>query len=194
MVMTDRQWREWKKIRWDAKESRRIQQLVGDDKFQVGWHREKKVWCLGRLAPCTVMVQFGVRTIPTKEMIPQPISWEWRDDGIKTKEHPAGVPLPIHDPRLIDYIRRCDLHRWGSTDQYLAQWRHSEWLEEQKQASEDDDLKYQAKTIIYDRVKDHNEKIFGYVSRSPVQRKWHVPNSMKPWWEKTHDRAAVGAA
>lgn len=189
MVLTEAQWRRIKEIRWDKGESRRVGQLVDNKNLMVGWDRQQGVWLLAHLCDVTVLSSFGVRTIPTAERAP--VVWnQWRDDGAQSEEHPSGVPLSIRDPRLVPFIRRCDLWRGGARN-YLKKFDHDDWLDEQKQKSEDDDLHYIAKHLAYPRVKKQSDQMCGSVSRSPVERKWHVPSHMKPWWEKTHDRAVA---
>jgi|TARA_R100000008_G_scaffold53684_1_gene32657 hypothetical protein len=189
MTLTERQWRAAKRIKWSDKHTRRVRAQIHDDKLMVGYNQKERVWVLARLCPATVMMQFGVRTIPTSENAP--IVWaQWRDDGITTPEHPAGIPLDIMDPRLIPYIQRCDLWRQGAA-KYIQQFDHLDWLEESKDRSEDDDLMYIGRTLAFDRVKEASDKVCGFVNRSPIEKKWHVPTSMKPWWEKTHDSAVV---
>jgi len=181
MVLTGKQWGALKRIRWSDTHSRRLQQRVGDDKLVAGFDRKAKHWVLARLCDTTVMTKFGVRTIPTRETAP--IIWKhWLDDD--------GVPLRIDDPRLITYIRRCDLWRQGPAA-YLKQYDHQDWIEDQKDASEEDELGYIAKHLIYPRVKEESAKMCGFVNRSPIERKYFEPQSMKPWWETSHDKAAA---
>jgi len=178
MILSDSQWRELKKIRWDPKESKRIQTSVYDDKLVVGWHSQSSNWVLGRLCDVTVLVQFGVRKVPTREQAP--IVWKhWLDDD--------GTPLNIRDPRLVPYIRRCDLWRMG-IDKYMVQFDKQDWIDDQKERSEEDDLGYIAKHLVYPRIKEEADKMCGYTNRSPIERKWHVPQAWKPHWEKTHDK------
>ena len=189
MTLTERQWRATKRIKWSSSHTRRVRAQIHDDRLMVGYNQKARAWVLARLCPATVMVSFGVRTIPTSETAP--VVWaQWRDDGTKTPEHPQGIPLDINDPRLIPYIRRCDLWRQGAS-KYLQQFEREDWLEDCKDRSEDDDLHYIGRHLAYDRVKAASDSVCGYVNRSPIERKWHVPTSMKPWWEKTHDRGAV---
>jgi len=181
MVLTERQWRGIKRIRWNDSHSRRIRQAVGDEKLKVGFDRKAKHWVIARLCEVTVLTQFGVRTIPTRETAP--VVWKhWLDDD--------GTPLHILDPRLVSYIKRCDLWRQGA-DKYLKQFEHTEWLEEQADRSEVDELGYIAKHLIFPRVKEESERLAGYVNRSPIERKWFEPKKYKPHWETTHDRVAV---
>lgn len=177
MVLTESQWRRIKRIRWDKKQSRRIRSSVHDDKLIVGWDSKSKRWHIARLIDATIQIKFGVRTIPTKEVVPY--TWKvWEDDD--------GSYLHIGDPRLIPYVQRCDLWRTGA-QKYMLKFEHDDWLEEQRDRSDDDNLLYLAKQA-YSRVKAQSDSMCGYVSRSPVERKWHVPQSWKPYWEKTHDK------
>ena len=67
MILTERQWRNLKRVRWDDKQSRRVRQHIGDDKLVLGFDRKEKHWVIARLCEVTVMIQFGVKTIPTCE-------------------------------------------------------------------------------------------------------------------------------
>lgn len=181
MVLTDSQWRAIKRIRWNDSHSRRIRQRIGDDKLVVGFDGKAEHWVIARLCSVTVMTQFGVRTIPTRETAP--VVWKhWLDDD--------GAPLHIQDPRLVPYIQRCDLWRQG-VDKYIKQFEHTEWLEDQQEKSEEDDLGYIAKHLAYPRVKEESDRLAGYISRTPVSRKWFEPKQYKPSWEITHDRVAM---
>ena len=181
MILTEKQWRAIKRIRWDNIHSRRIRQRIGDDKIIVGFDRKAKHWVLARICDATVMTQFGVRTIPAREKAPG-IWKHWLDDD--------GMPLRITDPRLIEYIQRCDLWRQGPA-KYLKQYDHIDWLEEQKDASEEDNLGYIAKHLVYPKIKEESDRMAGFVNRSPLERKYFEPQSMKPWWETSHDKAAA---
>ncbi len=181
MILTERQWRNLKRVRWDDKQSRRVRQHIGDDKLVVGFDRKEKHWVIARLCEVTVMVQFGVKTIPTRETAP--VIWKhWLDDD--------GTPLHITDPRLVSYIQRCDLWRQGA-DKYIKQFEHTEWLEDRREASEEDDLGYIAKHLIYPRVKEASDKMAGFVNRSPLERKFFEPQKFRASWETTHDRVAA---
>ena len=121
MILSDAQWRDIKAVRWDKKESRRIQQRIHDDKLMVGWCPRRERWVIARLVDATVMVQFGVRTIPTSERAPY--VWKrWEDDD--------GTPLDIRDPRLITYIQRCDLWR-QDLSKYMAKFDHDDWVQDE---------------------------------------------------------------
>ena len=116
MILTERQWRNLKRVRWDDKQSRRVRQHIGDDKLVLGFDRKEKHWVIARLCDVTVMIQFGVKTIPTCETAP--VIWKhWLDDD--------GTPLRVTDPRLISYIQRCDLWRQDS-EKYHKQFDHAE--------------------------------------------------------------------
>jgi|TARA_R110000824_G_scaffold5326_1_gene24738 hypothetical protein len=132
MLLTETQWNDIKRIKWNQKESNRIRERVHDDSLIVGWCGREKRWMLARIVDATVEIQFGVKTIPTKERVP--FVWKvWEDDD--------GSYLDIRDPRLIPYIRRCDLWRMGSS-KYLLQYDKAERLEEQREKSTLDDLVY----------------------------------------------------
>ena len=181
MILAEGQWKRIKRIRWDKTHSRRIQQSVHDDKLMVGWCRKSKRWQVARLVDATVQVQFGVKIVPTRETVPY--TWKiWEDDD--------GKPLNIMDPRLIPYIKRCDL--WRTTvDKYMLHYEREDQIEAQQEKSEEDELAYIAKHLVYPRIKEQADKMCGYVNRSPIERKWHVPQSWKPHWERTHDKAVA---
>lgn len=105
---------------------------------------------LARIIDATVDVQFGIKTIPTKERVP--FIWKvWEDDD--------GSYLNIRDPRLIPYIRRCDLWRMGS-GKYLEQFSNLEHIKEQRERSELDDMAYAA-TQDFGRLQKAAESMCG---------------------------------
>jgi hypothetical protein len=160
MILSDAQWRALKAIRWDRTRSRRIQQLTHDDKLTVGFCARRKCWVVGRIIDVTVMTRFGVQTIPTREKAP----YVW-----KVWETDEGVPLSIDDPRLVPYIQRCDLWRMGA-GKYLLQYDKEEWLEGQRDKSEEDDLGYMAKEM-YGLVKKDLDRAAGYMPARNIPQK-----------------------
>jgi len=70
MLLTETQWNDIKRIKWNQKESNRIRERVHDDSLIVGWCGREKRWMLARIVDATVEIQFGVKTIPTKERVP----------------------------------------------------------------------------------------------------------------------------
>jgi hypothetical protein len=161
MILSELQWRDIKRVKWNKGESRRIQEATHDDKITVGWCGKEKRWMIARIVDATVEVKFGVQIIPTRERVPY--TWKvWEDDD--------GVALNIRDPRLIPYIRRCDLWREG-VDKYMKQYDHADWLEEGKERSEQDDEDYTAKHLIYPRIKKAADALCGYnYNKSHSQR------------------------
>jgi|TARA_B100000214_G_scaffold369874_1_gene343642 hypothetical protein len=143
MILTETQWNDIKRIKWNQVESRRIRERVNDDKVIVGWCNREKRWMIARIIDATVEVRFGVKTIPTRERVP--FVWKvWEDDD--------GSFLDIKDARLIPYIRRCDLWRMGP-DKYLLQYDHVNWLEEQRSKSALDDLVYHGTSEMWKSFK-----------------------------------------
>ncbi len=161
MVLSESQWRDIKRVKWSSKESRRIREAVHDDQLMVGWCGKGKRWMIARIVDATVEVRFGAQIIPTRERVPY--TWKvWEDDD--------GSPLHIRDPRLIPYIRRCDLWRTGSA-KYLKQYDHLEWLAEGRKQSQRQEEEYVAKHLIYPRVKKQADALCGYnYSKSHSQR------------------------
>tara|TARA_R100000008_G_C3571815_1_gene162642 strand:- start:678 stop:1178 length:501 start_codon:yes stop_codon:yes gene_type:complete len=161
MVLSENQWRDIKRVKWNTKESRRIREATHDDQLIVGWCGKNKRWMIARIVDATVEVKFGVQTIPTREKVPY--TWKvWEDDN--------GAPLGIKDPRLIPYIRRCDLWRTGAA-KYLKQYDHLEWLADGQRRSEEDEQQYYAKHVIYPRVKKAADALCGYnYNKSHSQR------------------------
>jgi len=161
VVLSEKQWRDIKRVRWSDAESRRIREATYDDKLMVGWCGKNKRWMLARLIDVTVEVKFGVQVVPTRERVPY--TWKvWEDDG--------GVPLNIRDPRLIPYIRRCDLWRTGA-DKYLKQYDHIDWLEDGRRLSQQDEDEYFAKHVVYPQVKKAADALCGYnYSKNHSQR------------------------
>ena len=162
MVLTGRQWRDLKGIRWDKRESKRIRQRTHDEKLLVGFCPIRKRWVIARLVTATVEVKFGVKTIPTRETVPY--IWKiWEDDD--------GSFLPIQDPRLCQYIRRCDLWRMGTAG-YLQQYTDEEWKQEQRDRSESDDV-YNMSKDLYSLIKPTADKMCGFVPRINTFQKHH---------------------
>ena len=152
MTITERQWRDIKRIKWNSSESRRIRERVHDDKLVVGWCGKEKRWMLARIVSAVVQMKFGTKTIATYEQAPY-IWKRWEDDN--------GMPLHIRDPRLIQYIQRCDLWRTGA-DKYMLQFDHADWLEEDKQRAESVEMRDLAKDA-FDIVKKESDRLCGYV-------------------------------
>ena len=152
MTITERQWRDIKRIKWNSSESRRIRERVHDDKLVVGWCGKEKRWMLARIVSAVVQMKFGTKTIATSEQAPY-IWKRWEDDN--------GMPLHIRDPRLIQYIQRCDLWRTGA-DKYMLQFDHADWLEEDKQRAESVEMRDLAKAA-FDIVKKESDRLCGYV-------------------------------
>jgi hypothetical protein len=151
MVLSESQWRDIKRIKWNRVESRRIQQATHDDQLMVGWCGKHKRWMIARIVDATVQVKFGVQTIPTREKVPY--TWKvWEDDD--------GVPLNIKDPRLIPYIKRCDIWRTGAA-KYVAQFDYADALEDARDLSQADDFEYAAKEA-YSRIKKIADGLCGY--------------------------------
>ena len=160
MVLSETQWRDIKRVKWNTTESRRIREATHDDNIMVGWCGKNKRWMIARIIDVTVEMKFGVQVIPTREKVPY--TWKvWEDDD--------GAFLNVRDPRLIPYIRRCDLWRQGS-DKYMMQLDHVDLLEEQRERSEGDEIVYMAKDA-YTRVKKMADSLCGYDTRpKPAQR------------------------
>jgi len=151
MILSESQWRDIKRVKWNRVESRRIREATHDDQLMVGWCGKHKRWMLARIVDATVQVKFGVQTIPTREKVPY--TWKvWEDDD--------GVPLNIRDPRLIPYIRRCDIWRTGAA-KYVAQFDHADALEDARDLSQADDFEHAAKEA-YSRVKKIADSLCGY--------------------------------
>ena len=151
MVLTESQWKDIKRIKWSQTESRRIREQIHDNRFIDGWCGREKRWMLARIVDATVEIQFGVKTIPSRERVP--FVWKvWEDDD--------GMPLQIRDPRLVNYIRRCDLWRMGA-EKYLQQYDDVQHLEEQRQRSESDEIHYAAKHAIWDSAKKLGDQLCG---------------------------------
>jgi len=168
MILSERQWRDIKRIKWNDAESRRIRAMVHDDKLIVGWCGKEKRWMLARVVPATVQMKFGAKTISTSEQAP--LVWKrWEDDD--------GTPLNIRDPRLVPYIQRCDLWRQGG-QKYMLQYDHADWIEETKERSASDDLEYLGKQA-FDRVKPLMKNQAGYIPKHPVSTKWFGPTSWR---------------
>ncbi len=83
----------------------------------------------------------------------------------------------MDDPRLASYVQRCDLWRTGA-DKYLRQFEHTDWIQEQKDESERDDILYSAKQA-YDRIKPLADSVAGYVPKYPVSTKWFGPTKWR---------------
>tara|TARA_R100001594_G_scaffold141778_1_gene188110 strand:+ start:1449 stop:1946 length:498 start_codon:yes stop_codon:yes gene_type:complete len=150
MILTETQWNDIKRINWNSKETKRIRSQVHDDSLIVGWCPKVKRWMLARIIDATVEVQFGIKTIPTRERVP--FIWKvWEDDD--------GTFLHIRDPRLVSYIRRCDLWRMGSA-KYLEQYKSLEYIKEQRERSELENLAYAAKQD-FGRVQKAAEALCG---------------------------------
>jgi len=161
MVLTERQWRDIKRIKWNDVETKRIRERVHDDKLIVGWCGKEKRWMIARVVPATVHMKFGAKTIATSEQAP--FIWKrWETD--------EGVPLHIRDPRLIPYIQRCDLWRQGA-GKYMLKFDHDDWLKEQKERSFSDDLRNIAKEA-FPLVKAESDRMCGYVPRRPTSQKY----------------------
>lgn len=168
MVLTERQWRDIKRIKWSDAESRRIRERVHDNKIIVGWCGKEKRWMLARVVSATVHMKYGAKTIATSEQAP--FIWKrWETD--------EGTPLHIRDPRLIPYIQRCDLWRQGG-QKYMLQFDHAEWIEETKEKSDGDELEYAAKQA-FDRIKPLAKNKVGYIPKHPVSTKWFGPTSWR---------------
>ena len=151
MILTESQWNDIKRISWNKVESKRIREQVHDDKLIVGWCGRQKRWMLARIVDVTVEIRFGVKTIPTKERVP--FVWKvWEDDD--------GVPLGIRDPRLVHYIRRCDLWRMGA-DKYIKQFDDIEYIDDMKEKSELDNMHYIAKHAVWDSAKKLGNQLCG---------------------------------
>ena len=151
MILTETQWNDIKRISWNQTETKRLREQIHDDKLVVGWCGREKRWMIARIIDATVEVRFGIKTIPTRERVP--FVWKvWEDDD--------GLPLGIRDPRLVPYIRRCDLWRTGS-DKYLKQFDDIKYIEEMKEQSEVDDIHYAAKHAIWDSAKKLGDQLCG---------------------------------
>ena len=151
MVLTESQWNDIKRIQWNKIESNRIREQVHDDKLIVGWCGREKRWMIARIVDATVEIQFGIKTIPTRERVP--FVWKvWEDDD--------GMPLHIRDPRLVTYIRRCDLWRMGK-GKYLQQYEDVKYVEDMREKSELDEIQYIAKHAIWDSAKTLGDQLCG---------------------------------
>lgn len=160
MLLSERQWRDIKAVQWNTLETKRIRERIHDDKFMVGWCPRRERWVLARLIDTVVAISFGVRTIPTRETAP--FIWKaWEDDD--------GNALHVRDPRLISYIRRCDIWRMGM-DKYMLQYDHTDWLEECRNRSEEDELGYIAKQA-YKEIKKDADALCGYTPRFGTSQK-----------------------
>lgn len=160
MILSDAQWRAIKAIQWDDQRSRSIQHQTNDEKLVVGYDGRRKRWVIGRIIDVTVMARFGVQTIPTKEKAP----YVW-----KVWETDEGAPLSVDDPRLVSYIRRCDLWRMGA-DKYMLQFDRQEHFDEQRERSEEDDLGNMAKEA-YSLIKKDADSLCGYTPRFGTSQK-----------------------
>ena len=165
MVLSEVQWNDIKRISWNSVETKKIRSQVHDDSLIVGWCPKVKRWMLARIIDATVEIQFGVKTIPTKERVP--FIWKvWEDDD--------GSYLGIEDARLIPYIRRCDLWRMGS-GKYLDQFASLEYIKEQRERSDGDELAYAAKQN-FSRVQKAAEALCGTDVRPKAPDKFFFMN------------------
>ena len=96
-------------LEWDNPHSTRLRRDVGDDLLRVAFRPESGCWVLGRLVPTQVYrPELGLNAMGVPALVP--IIWaEWRADPTDS----ATAPLSIDDPRLGEYIRRCDMQRIG---------------------------------------------------------------------------------
>ena len=161
MVLSENQWRDIKRVKWSSSESRRLREATHDDRLMVGWCGKAKRWMIARIVEATVEVKFGVQVIPTREKVPY--TWKvWEDDD--------GAFLHVRDPRLIPYIRRCDLWREGAGT-YMKQFDHADWLEDSKERSEGDELEYMARDA-YSKVKQQADSLCGYDIRPKAPQRF----------------------
>jgi len=165
MILTETQWNDIKRINWNSKETNRIRSQVHDDSLIVGWCPKVKRWMLARIVDATVEVRFGVKTIPTKERVP--FIWKvWEDDD--------GSYLNVDDARLIPYIQRCDLWRTGA-GKYMQQFEGLEYIKEQRERSEGDELAYIAKQN-FSRIKKVADSLCGTDVRPKAPDKFFFMN------------------
>ena len=168
MILSENQHRSLKAIRWDGVRSRAVQGQTHDDKLVVGYDGKRKRWVIARVVQCTVLSKFGSRTIPTTEQVP--FVWKiWEDDD--------GLPLSIDDPRLVSYIRRCDLWRQG-VDKYMLQFDKQDWLDDCAARSERDDVYHKAGEA-FDKLKPYMKNQVGYIPKHPVSTKWFGPTKWR---------------
>jgi hypothetical protein len=133
------------RIRWKNRHSRRLQQLVGDDRLVVGFDGAVKnddgttgCWVLARVCKRTVVQKYFSRELATEERVPV-IFKHWIDDE-------TGLPLSIEDPRLPDYLMMCDSHR--RADAMMRDWNAAQWEEKIAEQSRRREWRDQAKALF----------------------------------------------
>lgn len=95
-VMAESLWNHLESLAWVNPVSCKLQAATGDAELHAAFDGKRGCWVLARRI--LVHVARGTDRVPAMGFWP----WkEWRDDE-------TGAPLSIDDPRLTDYVQRCD--------------------------------------------------------------------------------------
>lgn len=86
---------------WRNEYTAQVSRETGVATFCMAYNPHRHVWLLANRIRMRVAAGFQAEASPRYEMVPY-VWGEWRDDN--------GLPLAPYDPRLVAYVRKCDLH------------------------------------------------------------------------------------
>ena len=131
------------RINWRTPHTKRIQQLVGDDKLYVGFDAKIKRWVFARLCKRFIIEKWGRRECTSEVMVP--VIWKTWEEGV------GGRPLSIAHPELPQYIMRCDrwrrakeLDQYDDMTQTIKRWQSESRKRERKERAKELFLPFKA--------------------------------------------------
>lgn len=124
------------RINWKTPHTRRIQQVVGDDRLYVGYDAKIERWVIARLCKRFIVEKWGRRECTSEVMVP--IIWKTWEEGA------GGKPLSITHPELPQYIMRCDrwrrakeLDRYDDISSTMQRWKTESRKRERKEKAKE---------------------------------------------------------
>ena len=116
------------RIHWKNPHTRRLQQVVGDDKLYVGFDNKIKKWVLARLCKRFIVQQYGRKELASEVNVP--VIWKTWEEGV------GGRGLSITHPDLPEFIMKCD--RWRRAKELDKQWAYNDqkavWAQESRKS------------------------------------------------------------
>jgi len=136
------------RINWKTPHTRRLQQIIGDDKLVVGFDGRIKKWVIARLCKRYIVESYGRREFTSEVNVP--MIWKTWEEGV------GGRGLPITHPELPEYIMSCD--RWRRAKELDKQWDYNDqiakWSQEAKRREKRDIAKEIWNTGTFQKMAD----------------------------------------
>lgn len=130
------------RINWNNPHTKRLQQIVGDDKLYVGFDNKAQRWVIARLCRRYIVERWGKRELTSEVQVP--VIWKTWEEGA------GGKALHPSHPELPGYLMRCD--RWRRAkdlDQYdvmthtMQRWRRESRARERRETGKELFLPFQ---------------------------------------------------